>query len=841
MLHLCRALISAPSPRFAARALSLTAIVSCTAAASLFCCRKSLADPPSKPDSADDRVWLCDLPETDVKVGSGQFGKKGRAGFEDTPIELNGIPSPHGLGAHPDSTVSYELGKKYRSFRAAAAINDSAPFGAQRPIRFQVLADGHQIWKSNGIRRQSDCQPLLLDVTGVDRLNLKTFYDPDEQGNGNSAHAVWIEPFVSAAAPEAELLKLLAQKRFTQGDEAARFVDKIKALMADDKFARLDALAKEARANHELLRNRPRLEWFYNTINRPASGREPDYLQHLAWLDRWHQQLPDSPTPRIAAANCWIRLAFLARGGGYSQNVTEEGWRAFRERVEKAAGTLSEAEKMEIKDPELYHMMVRVGQYQDWPREKLDNVIDKSLKLDPLYFPTYESMVENLLPRWHGEAGDVRKFATGVEKQIGGENGELAMAAMVLSYAGWESWGGVAKEFKPEQVNRALLARINNGCYDKDLIQRTCITACQHGDFESARRLFQLIPPGDAVDDIFFTGRFLECQRRRANDPTAVRGEETKSLYTDAFAPINGMTTSADGKRLFTAAGIYFGIRDMDSGGEQLFNSHMPVQEVVADSDGDRVLVNDWQMGLVSNVSLLDLNGEQVQAVPAKFNLQRGLIYCTAISADGKRLATGGVDKNVFLWKVEDLANPIKISHPSAVAGVAFSPDGKSLASSSVAGGAWLWDAETGKPLGDPLNPETQGPKQALLRFTPDGKRLVVVGAGGEVQIWDLPARKMSRGSASGEPIVSAAVSLDAQCLAIGRRNADIDLIALSTMKTVHTFRGHWEAVTALVFLPDKKSLLSGSWDATVKFWDLSPFFKESPAAETKPAGEATK
>ncbi len=803
---------------------------------------RSFAEPPAQAKSAADvRVWLSDLPEQDVKVGWGKFGKNGRAGFEDVPIELNQIASPHGLGAHPDSTVSYQLGKKYRTFRAAVAINDSAPFGVERPIRFQVLTDGKQVWKSNEVRRRDDCQPLLLDITDVDQLTLKTFYDPDEQGNGNSAHAIWIEPFVCTAAPDPELLKLLAQQRFTQDDEVRRFADKIKALMADDKFARLDALAKDARANQQLLLNRPRLEWFYKTIDQPASQQEPDFLQHLAWLDRWHKELPDSPTPRIAAANCWIRLAFLARGGGYAQDVTEEGWKAFRERIAKAADALSEADKMEIKDPELYHMMVRVGQYQEWPREKLDDAINKSLKLDPLYFPTYETMVDNLLPRWHGEKGDVQRFATDIRQRIGGENGELAMAAMVDNYAAWESWAGIAKEFKSVEVNRALLALIQNGCYRKDLIQRTCITACQHDDLETAKRLFQLIPPGDADEGIFFTGTFLECWRRRASDPNAVRGEETKSLQPKPFGPINGLALSADGKRLCEGAGIYFAIRNMDTGAEPIFNSHMPVQDVVADPKGEFVLVHCRQMGIASDLRLLDLRGEEMQAVPVKFGVQRGLVNCSTFSADGKQIATGGADKAVFLWKLDDLANPLTLPHPSAVFSIAFSPDGKTLASSSVEGGVWLWDPETGKPQGEPLIAESHGPKRALLRFTPDGKRLVVVRSDSEVQVWELPARKMSRGSASGEPIVSAAVSLDGQWLAIGRRNADIDLIDLANLTTIHTFHGHWAAVSALIFMPDKKSLLSGSWDGTLKYWDLSPFAKDSKTPESKPSAENSK
>ena len=43
----------------------------------------------------------------------------------------------------------------------------------------------------------------------------------------------------------------------------------------------------------------------------------------------------------------------------------------------------------------------------------------------------------------------------------------------------------------------------------------------------------------------------------------------------------------------------------------------------------------------------------------------------------------------------------------------------------------------------------------------------------------------------------------------------------LKTMRTVHSFSGHKDNINACKFSFSKKSLITGSLDRTIKFWDL--------------------
>ena len=46
-------------------------------------------------------------------------------------------------------------------------------------------------------------------------------------------------------------------------------------------------------------------------------------------------------------------------------------------------------------------------------------------------------------------------------------------------------------------------------------------------------------------------------------------------------------------------------------------------------------------------------------------------------------------------------------------------------------------------------------------------------------------------------------------------------LYKLKTMRTMHTFNGHKDMITSNKFSFTKKSIITGSLDRTIKFWDI--------------------
>lgn len=184
----------------------------------------------------------------------------------------------------------------------------------------------------------------------------------------------------------------------------------------------------------------------------------------------------------------------------------------------------------------------------------------------------------------------------------------------------------------------------------------------------------------------------------------------------------------------------------------------------------------EWQF--LSNV---------VNKSPHQFGSHHGSAYCSALSPDGRHLATGGAD-GVRIWDVATgaMVKPLK-GHFADVNGVAFSADGQRFATASDDRTAIIWN------VSDWSNQQiVQAPGPVIqVAFSPD-KRFLLLGLR-----WEL--------NADGQEGHRAATWI-------------WDIEQKKRHKTVY---GHEARIQSLALTPDGVTIATSADDAKLCVWKL--------------------
>ncbi|NLV42420.1 MAG: DUF4034 domain-containing protein [Candidatus Hydrogenedentes bacterium] len=211
-------------------------------------------------------------------------------------------------------------------------------------------------------------------------------------------------------------------------------------------------------------------------------------------LEKWAGEMPESTTPRIALAMSHVHYAWTARGHGWANEVSPEGWEGFQKHLELAEKWCVETESKPEKDPQLYATWITVAMGNCAEDSVLRGLFEKGFSLDPGYLDLYSSYCQNLLPRWGGGRKQIGQFFAEVHERTRESMGEK-MYAMVADvqfcsgavYGDSADWALVSKGFDQ------LLEEFPESPF---YLNRYCLLACFHKDKEKAKALFDRI--GDA-------------------------------------------------------------------------------------------------------------------------------------------------------------------------------------------------------------------------------------------------------------------------------------------------------------------------------------------------------
>jgi WD40 repeat protein len=199
-----------------------------------------------------------------------------------------------------------------------------------------------------------------------------------------------------------------------------------------------------------------------------------------------------------------------------------------------------------------------------------------------------------------------------------------------------------------------------------------------------------------------------------------------------------------------------------------------------------------------------------------------------AFSSDGQTLVSCGADSTIKLWHVGalDLID-ILHKHNGVVRCAAFTPDGRMLATGGDDRKILFWDLMQRQVAIALSLDDTAAHSLVLSR---DGETLVT-GSYRKIKVWRTLPQTGIKSLKDAQPlhtlmghshiVRSLAISADGKMLVSGSWDQTIKVWQLETGELVHTLKGHKDRVYAIALSPDGQIIASGSADKTIKLWHL--------------------
>lgn len=213
-------------------------------------------------------------------------------------------------------------------------------------------------------------------------------------------------------------------------------------------------------------------------------------------------------------------------------------------------------------------------------------------------------------------------------------------------------------------------------------------------------------------------------------------------------------------------------------------------------------------------------------------------VWAVTWSPDGKRLASGGMDRTIKIWDADSKALLRSMDTGEYVTDLAWSPDGLLLASGDGTrkSGLMVWNTETG----DIVYKSEHGELRARqVSWHPDGTLLAVCTSKDWSLIrradWQVERQETFSDGLGGD----VSWSPDGKNLAV----SDGELVGIWDPKLPQAkrmLRGHLRPVLHLSWSPDGRRIVTSDGQEDMRIWDLASEPEMSPRAAGRPLAALT-
>ncbi len=287
-------------------------------------------------------------------------------------------------------------------------------------------------------------------------------------------------------------------------------------------------------------------------------------------------------------------------------------------------------------------------------------------------------------------------------------------------------------------------------------------------------------------------------------------------VYALCLANPNGNVLSATEPVLASSSGTTIKLWDVQTGQAiRTLTGHLDIVSCLAMSADGHMLISG---SADKSIRLWDLQtGQKIGAIA----LHNDTVLSLALSPDGRTLASGSLYDPIKLWDLETNREVASLSGQSGrIEAIAFSPDGLWLASGSSDATIALWDVNLNNLVTGRECRLLKGHAQtvAALAFEPNGKTLISGSWDGTVKLWSTQTQREKRTlQPESRRVTALAVSPDGKLLFTG--SDTLKLWQPRTGKEMATLAGQTAVVSAIALSADSQTLVSSSWDGTIRIW----------------------
>lgn len=238
------------------------------------------------------------------------------------------------------------------------------------------------------------------------------------------------------------------------------------------------------------------------------------------------------------------------------------------------------------------------------------------------------------------------------------------------------------------------------------------------------------------------------------------------------------------------------------------FDVKYAINGIAFTPDGKRVVTGSW------GTQILDIESEQQKL---QIDSQTGFITCIALIKNGAAVISASLDGTAKLHDMESGNERMTFDHGAQINCVAVSADGRRLATGGDTS-VRLWDMTTGK---ETLKLAAAGVH--AICFAQNGLALFTAHEDRLVRRWDATGDRKTHLEFKGhtEPVLAMALSPDGKRLATGSADKTVRLWNPESGMPDGVIKAHDGPVHGLAWSADGRFLATSSADKTVKVWKI--------------------